>query len=171
MVMKYIPMKRNHKRPRILIAGLGNFLLKDDGVGVHVVREIQKKFSLSILAVEVGTAVLGAIHLFEWGDKILAIDAMQAGGPPGTLYSFTISDVKEWGPQASLRELRLLEVLRFLNRPFPEILVLGVEPETIDYGLELSAPVKRALPQLVQLVKETVAQWRRDSKVHPNNGM
>ncbi len=152
---------------RILIAGLGNLLLQDDGIGVHAVKELQKQEPAlpGVLAVEVGVAVLDALHLFERAHKILAIDAMQADGPPGTIYSFRVSDVKEQGCQDSLHELSLLAALRFLPQSVnPEIVILGMEPGTIDYGLELSPACQAGLPQLVQAAREIVTAWREKTR-------
>ena len=98
-----------------MVAGLGNVLLKDDGVGVHAVRELKKVLPRRILAVEVGTAVLDALHLFEWADRIIGIDAMQAGGPPGSIYSFGVEDVDDPGVKASLHEMGLIAGLRFIK--------------------------------------------------------
>jgi len=152
--------KPSRKRPRILIAGLGNCLLKDDGIGVHVVRELRKDFSVARLAVEVGTAVLDALHLFEWADTILAIDAMQAGGVPGTLYSFGVNDIAGPGQHVSLHELSFLGALEFLPKGrTPRITILGVEPETIDYGLDLSPTLEALLPSVIEKVKRMVAHW------------
>ncbi len=67
------------RRPRILIAGMGNILLKDDGVGVHAVKRFPPAESGEYRAVEVGCAVFDALHLFDWAERILLIDAMQAG--------------------------------------------------------------------------------------------
>ena len=157
---KTIPMVRSRRGSRILIAGLGNVLLKDDGMGVHAVRELKKNPPPGVLVVEVGTAVLDALHLFEWADKILAIDAMEAGGFPGTIYSFGMGDVAE-GPKVSLHELSLRGALRFLPRSVnPEIAVLGVEPEIIDYDLNLSPSLQRALPRLLREAKEIIARWQ-----------
>jgi len=133
---------------RTLVVGLGNVLLQDDGVGVHAVRELRKVLPSRILAVEVGTAVLDALHLFEWADRIIGIDAMQAGGPPGTIYSFGVEDV-DAGAQATLHELGLIAGLRFMRGPRPPISMLAVEPESMDCGLELSTSVREALPKLV----------------------
>lgn len=149
------------RRPRILVAGLGNLLLKDDGVGVHAVRELQRGVPRGVRAVEVGTAVLDALHLVEWADRILAIDAMQAGGDPGTIYRFGVEGVTGTPIKTSLHEVDLLAALRFLtNGHRPEITVLGVEPETIAAGLELSPNVQAILPRLVAAAQEIVAGWR-----------
>ena len=144
---------------RILVAGLGNLLLRDDGVGVHAIRELRRKVLKGILAVEVGTAVLDALHLFERADKLLAIDAMQAGGTPGTIYAFRLSEVEDRPARASLHEMNLLSALRLLPGHQPEVMVLGVEPEIIDYGLTLSPRVADAVPRLVEEARRVLSRW------------
>jgi hydrogenase maturation protease len=149
------------RRPRVLVAGLGNLLLKDDGVGVHAVRELQHEVPRGVRAVEVGTAILDALHLIEWADCILAIDAMQADGSPGTIYRFGVEDVFDHPIKASLHEVDLLAALGFFTSGHrPEIAVLGVQPETIDAGMDLSPSVQAALPQLVAAAKGIVTRWR-----------
>ncbi len=158
---KSLPSVAIPRGPKILIVGLGNLLLRDDGVGVHAVHELQKTPPPDVRIVEVGTALLDSLHLFEWADKILAIDAMQAGGSPGTLYSFGLSD-REDRPPASLHELGLLSALRFLSEEKrPPVVILGVEPAVIDYGLNLSPEVQSALPALFQSAREMVDAWKR----------
>jgi hydrogenase maturation protease len=154
-------MPQNSGPPRILIAGLGNLLLMDDGVGVHAIQELQKNPPPGVVVAEVGTAVLNALHLLEWADKVLAIDAMEAGGAPGTVYAFGTKDVAQGGIKASLHELNFLAVLDFLKvKVKPEILIFGVEPARIDYGLELTPAVAEALPELTAAAREQVRRWR-----------
>lgn len=149
------------KQPKILIIGLGNLLLMDDGVGVHAVHKLQKAPPPGTKVVEVGCAVLDALHLLEWADKILALDAMQAGGEPGTIYSFKLSDVAENAQQASLHELNLLAAFRFIpDSKKPDITILGVEPKAIEYGLELTESVEAAMPRLLLEIRNTVSQWQ-----------
>jgi hydrogenase maturation protease len=160
-------MRLKQRKPRILVAGLGNYLLRDDGIGVHAVKALQQSPLPGVIVAEVGTAVLSALHLFEWAEKILAIDAMQAGGTPGTIYAFGVEDAAGPGLQASLHELNLLAALRFLPRQAkPEILVVGIEPETIDYGLDLSPAVAAALPELTRDVRKIVSDWRHTPLAH-----
>jgi hydrogenase maturation protease len=129
-------------------------------VGVHAIRKLKETPSPKILLAEVGTAVFDSLHLFEWADKILAIDAMAAGGTPGTVYEFRIPDVEEKGLLTSLHELSLLSALRFLpSKRTPEIKILGVEPANIAFGMSLSPPVEAALPELTRAAKEIVACW------------
>ena len=152
----------SQRKPLILVAGLGNVLFQDDGVGVHVIRELQKNPIPKIVYAEIGTVVLGALHLFEWADKILGIDAMQAGGKPGTLYTVGINDVERQGPRASLHQQALLSAFKFLSRKNPpEISILGVEPETTAYGPDLSPSVQGSLSQAIQNVEKVVQAWLR----------
>jgi hydrogenase maturation protease len=154
-------MGSKHRPQRILVAGLGNYLLRDDGIGVHAVRALQRTPPPGVVVAEVGTAVLDALHLLEWAEKVLCLDAMQAGGTPGTLYAFGVDAVAGPGMQVSLHELNLLVALDFLPRQKkPEILIVGIEPQTIDYGLDLSPALAAALPGLTREVRKIVDGWR-----------
>jgi hydrogenase maturation protease len=157
-----MPMNVETGIPRILVAGLGNELLQDDGVGVHAVRELLKNPPEDAVCAEVGTAVLDALYLFEWADKILVIDAMQACGAPGTIYLSDVRDMQETSVDASLHELGFLNVLRFLppGSNMPQISIIGIEPERIDYSLELSPAVRAALPKIMPVIADMVKTWR-----------
>ena len=153
-------------RPRILVAGLGNVLLQDDGVGVHAVREICKHRHSGVVVAEVGTAVFDALHLLEWADKILVIDAMKAGHPPGTIYLLAGDSVEQRPSQTSLHELSLLSALNFIPRDLnPEIMVLGIEPEKIDYCLELTPLLRAGLPRVVQEAKNIFNRWKQQTGI------
>lgn len=155
-------------RPRILVAGLGNVLLMDDGVGVHVVDALRQDAPPGVCVVEIGTAVLDALHLLEWADKVLAVDAMQTGAAPGTIYRFGERDIAGGGVPVSLHELGIKAALRLLpDPPQAEIVFIGVEPQRIDYGLDLTPAVQAALPSVVGLVKQIVADWQTEGR--PNH--
>lgn len=160
--------KSPHRRQKILIAGLGNELLGDDGVGVHAVRLLacQKAFKglPGVKAVEVGVHVLDAFHLFEWADHIVALDAMRAAGKPGTLYAATDSDIQGWDPTGGLHEFSLIGSLRMLRHK-PPVTIFGIEPETIDYGMELSPALQAALPGYAARVREFVTGLRNGQEL------
>lgn len=156
-------MQREVRGTRILVAGLGNLLLQDDGAGVHAVRLLEQDPPPGICLAEVGTAVVDALHLLEWAGYVLAVDALQAGGAPGTVYRCASGDVADEGLPASLHELGLLSVLRMLApEAAPEVAILGVEPQVIDYGLELSPAVQAALPTVEAAVRSIVDGWCPD---------
>jgi hydrogenase maturation protease len=163
---------------RVLVAGLGNELLRDDGVGVHLARLARPRLvgaaadllrddgddlpDEGVAVVEVGTAVLDALHLFAWADRVLAVDALQADGPPGAVYLCSAADVADGETQVSLHELGLLAALRLLpEAERPAVSVIGIEPAVIDYGLELTPAVQAALPAALHHVCRLVEEWRR----------
>jgi hydrogenase maturation protease len=161
-------MSRDDRKqsPRILVVGLGNVLLQDDGVGVHAVREICKHRHSGVVVAEVGTAVFDALHLLEWADKVLVIDAMKAGHPPGTIYFLAGDSVEQRRSQTSLHELNLLSAFNFIPRDRnPEIMVLGVEPEIIDYCLELTPFLRAMLPRVLQEAKSIVDRWKQQAGI------
>jgi hydrogenase maturation protease len=140
-----------------LIVGLGNCLMRDDGIGVHAARRLMEARPPGATVIEVGTDVFGAISWLEGARWVLAIDAMDAGGAPGAIYSCRAADIA--GPECpkSLHELGLVAVLEFIPEHLrPEVLILGVQPEVIDYGLELSPALERALPEVVLAAREMV---------------
>ncbi len=143
----------------LLIAGLGNVLLMDDGVGVHAVRALHADPIEGALIVEVGTAVFDALHLVESARTVIALDAVQAGSAPGTIYELQPGDAAGKELRTSLHELDMRALLGFLPREKrPELIVLGVEPERIESGLELSKRVRAVLPEYVALIRRIAAE-------------
>ncbi len=146
---------------RILVVGVGNELLSDDGVGVHAARELQREPMPGVTVVEIGTAILHGLPFIEEADRVLVIDAAKGGQPPGTMYLFEPRESAWGGTAKSIHALGLWEAARLLLvGKAPPITVLGVEPASFQLGLTLSAPVHAALPRLVSLARETIAQWR-----------
>lgn len=145
----------------VLIAGLGNSLLMDDGIGVHAVRLLQQSPPPRTDLVEVGTDLFSALPWLEKARRVLAIDAMDAGGPPGTLYKCHAQDLAQPGQITSLHELGLVSVLEFLPaHQRPDIIVLGIQPERIAYGLELTPALRLVLPKVAQTAHRIVLSWQ-----------
>jgi hydrogenase maturation protease len=150
-------MTQRTKHIEVLVLGLGNELMTDDGVGVHVIRALQKTPSIEgIEILEVGTAILHAQHLLELAAHVIAVDAVRAGDRPGTVYRFGIEQARMNHP-ASLHDLGIVGVLQLMpEHARPATTILGVEPDTIDYGMELSPSVQSAVPDVVQHLREMV---------------
>jgi hydrogenase maturation protease len=148
--------------PRILIAGVGNELLSDDGVGIYAVRALQEDPLPGVTLAEIGTAVLHGLDFLDGADRVLVIDAARGGRPPGTLYLFEAADNSGAEALTSVHAMGLREAARLLyGKPVPPITILGVEPESLAYGMGLSHTVQAALPRAVSLARKTVAAWRQ----------
>ncbi|HIE13123.1 MAG TPA: hydrogenase maturation protease [Desulfotomaculum sp.] len=150
--------------PRLLILGVGNVLLKDEGVGVHAVRELKKRnYPPEVSIVDGGTAGLDLLYLVEDASRLIIIDATNGDAEPGAIFRFSPEELDDYVPSvsSSLHQIGLLEVLH-LGRAMgvlPPTVIFGVQPAVIDWGMELSQEVSRRLPQLVSLVEEEVNNW------------
>lgn len=145
---------------KTLILGIGNLLLGDEGVGVHVVRELEhRKLPAGTRVLDIGTAILDALPDLEQADRVIVIDAMQAGGTPGTVYRIPLNRCGRSGCLASMHGFDLGRVMGLTKRPEPpETLVIGIEPDRLHWSMELSLVVERAIPLVLDAVQEEIGQ-------------
>ena len=155
------------RRLRLLVLGVGSILMTDDGVGVHAVNELRKKPRAGVFITEVGTALLDAVHLLCWADRVIVIDALHAQRAPGTIYWASFSEILHTQGTLSLHELDLSAALAFMptDTPRPEMFVLGVQPACLDMGLDLSPAVAAAIPEVSLIVNQKLTEWRKERLV------
>jgi hydrogenase maturation protease len=142
----------------LLVLGLGNLLLGDDGAGPAVIAGLRKKHGppAGVRMVDGGTLGLSLLPYLEDARRVILVDAVAADAPAGTLVRLDGADV---GPAVAERlsphqvgVADLLEGARWHDRQPERLVLLGVVPETIALGVGLSGPVRRALPRLIDLV-------------------
>jgi len=140
---------------KILIFGIGNLLLCDEGVGVHVARALQQEeLPPEVTTLEVGTAFLDALPALEQADRVIVVDAMRAEHAPGTIYRVPFEDCLKPECIASLHGFDLSRVMFMAGRESPpEMVVIGVEPARIEWGDELSPVIREAMPAIIAAVK------------------
>ncbi|MFC1914044.1 hydrogenase maturation protease [Chloroflexota bacterium] len=150
------------KRTRkVVVLGMGNLLLKDEGIGVHVAQVMQEMPSPDGIEMEVvDGGTLPDIVPLDGVDKLIVVDAVKGGGEPGTIYRFHPEDIRtEYGIATSLHQVSLLENLwmmeRFGHKP-EEAVIVGVEPADISSGLELSAGIQERVSQIIDIVMNEV---------------
>jgi len=141
---------------KILIVGIGNLLCRDEGIGVHVIQEMKNmKLPDHIDLLDMGTSTMDLISYLEGVKKLIVIDALKAGGSPGTIYRCRPGDLlaNEEGP-ISLHEIGVLETLSMAKKMGVEIntVIIGVEPKVLDWGMELSDEVKSKIPAVIEAV-------------------
>ncbi len=160
----------------VLVAGIGNLLMSDDGFGVEVVRELAgagfPAFPEGVEVVDIGIRGMHlAYQLLDGYQALLLIDATERGGRPGELYllehdltadtrSPEVPDAHGMTPDAVLALLASLAGASGLEPTagLRRVLVLGCEPATVDDGIGLSEPVAAALPRAVRAVHNVVAE-------------
>jgi hydrogenase maturation protease len=137
-----------------VILGIGNELLGDEGVGVHAARRLGKKnLPKQVKVVEVGTAILDALHELEQADRIIILDAMKDGRSPGTVYKIPLEQCSGAECIASMHGFDIFRVMALAGRNTPPpVTVFGVEPGELDWSMELSPAVANSLPYLLDAV-------------------
>jgi hydrogenase maturation protease len=148
-----------HTKPT-LILGVGNYLLGDEGLGIHAVQELQKvHLPDDVEVLDGGTTGFELSGYLPGRKKIIIIDAVvKKDTPPGTILRISPDDLI-WQKQVpiSSHESNLKEVIDFAAQlqPAPEIIMFGVVPEGIDnFSTDLSISVKNRLPELIAIVVE-----------------
>ena len=145
----------------LLILGVGNVLMADDGVGIHAVRALAANPPAGACVVDAGTDFLSALPYLERARRVLVLDAVRGGAAPGALHRLVSADIALRSGAAGAHVTSVLEARRFLppSAPWPEITVLGVEPAAVGYGLALSPPVAQALPRLAAGARQIIFDW------------
>jgi len=158
---------------KILIAGVGNVFLGDDGFGVAVAqRLVGEPLPDGVTAVDFGIrGVHLAYQLLDGYDTLILVDAARRGEPPGTVFvvepDFTKPDEIERGENGFLLDAHsmdpelVLGMLESLGGTVGRIVIVGCEPQSVENEMGLSAAVERAVPEALRVVRELVEQELR----------
>jgi hydrogenase maturation protease len=141
-----------------LILGVGNLLLKDEGVGIHVIRALeQENLPSGVHLMDGGT---GGFHLISWiekYDRIIMIDATLDKNPPGTVRVLRPKYSSEFPPLMSAHEIGLRDMMSImeLTETMPQIDLIVISVEDIsEVGMELTPAVKKVIPEVVEKIKQ-----------------
>jgi hydrogenase maturation protease len=141
---------------RVVIIGIGNLILQDEGIGVHAVRELEKlALPPHVEVIDAGTSTMDLLSVIWDAEHIIVIDALKGGGSPGTIYRVRADDLLVAKEQTlSLHEVGLLEVLGMAQQlgGNPAVVIIGVEPKEIGWGTELTPVVAAKVPQVIEAV-------------------
>jgi hydrogenase maturation protease len=159
--------------PRILVAGVGNIFLGDDGFGVEVVRRMLAEPPPGGLGplpegVEVADFGIRGVHLayqlLDGYDAAVIVDALPGGGEPGTLYVVEPTAGAKPSTEVALMDAHgmephaVLALLDTLGGSVGKVLVVGCEPASVDEAIGLSPAVEGAIPGAIGLVHEVVGE-------------
>ncbi len=142
---------------RTLILGIGNILLRDEGVGVRVIEAMSTMDTpADVDLLDGGTSGAGLIDEVADREKVIVIDAIDTDLQPGAVLRLTLDDLIQRTDSAlSLHEFGVLETFqaaRLLGRAPREVVIFGVQPKDVSTGLELSEEVAGAVPKVIDLV-------------------
>ena len=135
--------------------------MRDEGIGLHIAYELEKSIlPEGIKVLDAGTRGLGLIDLMREAPKVIFIDAAEMGKTPGTMMRVAADELKMVAGKVdfSLHEVKLPQVLHLasLLGISPEVVIFGIQPEDLGWGMELSPPLKRVVPSIVESVLKEV---------------
>ena len=171
----------NPQKYKILIMGMGNLIMSDDGLGIHLIRELQEIlweeknninissgdislkeeiYSEEIFLLEIGTSPLNYLEEISQTEKLIMIDAIKGGEKSGNIYKLKEDDFNfniNYKPDFhGYSVLQVIELAREItNLPY-SFTIYGIEPENINLGDKLSKKVKTSFPKLIKLILQEI---------------
>jgi len=149
-----------------LVLGVGNFLLSDEGVGIHVAHQLQNMpLTSDVEVIDGGTGGFELITHLEGRKKVIIVDAVRTDDEPGTVYRFTPEDIAPHRQDSfSVHQLSLHELFSFVQKMMspPEVVVYGVVPqETKLFSTKLSKVVRRGVMRMLPALIEEICQTNK----------
>lgn len=149
---------------RVAVLGLGNLMRTDDGAGMHALNRLAADARLRPEArlIEGGTLGLELLYHVETAERLLVLDAVDAGEAPGTLMRFRNEALDKLPHGRSVHLLGLSDLvcaLRLMDRCPREIVLLGVQPQETGWGTQMTPLVEEAIPRLVEAAVTVIDGW------------
>lgn len=150
---------------KILLVGIGNILMSDDGIGVRAIELLSERYRFpeEVTVLDGGTLGLSLLPHVQNVDRLIVIDAVDTGSPPGTLVRLAGEEIpraleSKLSPhQLGLKDL--LGVASLLGCAPGETVICGVQPASVQMGMDLSPSVQAQLESLVESVLQQLAAW------------
>jgi len=151
--------------PKITLIGLGNILMRDEGVGIHIVNHMMQNFTIpdDLEIVDGGTSGLDLLPFIEEREYVIFVDTVNFNREPGyieVLYNEQIPAL--FGVKDSLHHMGLMDVLaaaQLMEKLPKEICLIGIQPKAIETGLELTETIASRLPSLTDRVISQISAW------------
>ncbi len=152
-------MTENIKRKTVGILGIGNYLVRDEGFGVHFIERLTKQYDLpdNIEVLDGGTAGIMLSPFIEQLDILYVIDTVAIDGEPGTIHRFTDKDVRSGNIATRLSPhqvglLEILDICRLRDKAPQYVEMITVIPEDLTSGIELTKCLEPKLDEVMQIL-------------------
>ena len=149
----------------VTLLGLGNILLQDEGVGVHAIRYLEEHYEMppELEIVDGGTSGLDLLPYIEGRERVLFVDAVNFGKEPGYIGELNNEEIPTFFQvKSSLHHLGLADVLaaaQLLDTMPPETCLIGIQPYSLEQGLELSPNMQARLDAFLEKILAKLAAW------------
>jgi len=151
-----------HRDRQVAIIGIGNILCSDEGVGIHVINDINHEaLNSNVKVFDCGTSGIAVLEAMDDTEKAIIIDAVSSGRKPGTIHLYTMEDLLRMEDKTlklvSLHQFDLMATLKLgmttnaYKMPC-RIIIIGVEVKSLESSMDLSDEVTKALPKVIETV-------------------
>jgi hydrogenase maturation protease len=150
---------------KTLVLGVGNLLLADEGVGIHVIQRLAEAYQLpeDVLILDGGTLGLDLLFYLEGVENLLLIDAVEAHKEPGTIIRLENDEVPAFfSVKLSPHQIGIPDMLfaaKLKDIHPPNLVLFGIQPELLDIGLELSDTIAPKVDILINSTIEQLEAW------------
>ena len=157
------------KTKKVLVMGVGNTLLQDDGIGVHVTESLKASYSTQDLDIlDGGTIGLSLLPEIEDADAVIIIDASEIGERPGSMRIFRNAEIDQQlsGKKRTVHEVAVSDqfsAAAIRGRCPAERALIAIQPGSTDLGLEMTADVQAAIPGACEAVNSITHKWRNEA--------
>ncbi len=147
------------------ILAVGNLLQRDEGVGIHVLRRMEKqwRFTPEISLIDGGTMGTDLLPYLEAHERVIILDAVNFNKQPGFIGTIENEDIlRRINTKLSIHHLGLSDVLsaaQLLDIEPQELYLIGIQPENIEMGLELTEGIHSRVDKMIEIAVMKLREW------------
>lgn len=163
-------MLSSNKTRKILVMGVGNTLLQDDGVGIHITESLRSAPDRDpgVEYIDGGTIGLSLLPEIEDADALIVVDAAELGQRPGAMQIFYNGDMDEHlsGKKRTVHEVAVSDLLTAAalrgTSPMQRALV-AIQPACTEWGLDPTTEIRAAIPRACEAINTMTRDWLHDA--------
>ena len=151
-------------KAEIAVMGIGNILMQDEGIGVHIIRELEKyDFNPHIALIDGGNMGMDLLPFFDEYNRMIIVDAVDFEKEPGFIDTIENDDILAlFTTKMSLHHLGLKDVLSYaklLDQTPEDLCLIGIQPEKVEMEIQLSKTIQSRFNKLVNLSLQKLKTW------------
>lgn len=151
------------KNSKPVLIGVGNILLSDEGVGIHIVRQLRNRDISKLVEIhEIGTSSFELLNVIEGNSHVIIVDAVRMDEKAGTVKKIDLiieDDISALPQVTSLHQLDLISTLKMAKGAIDlpkKMILIGIEPYSLEAGTKLSKLVEAAIPKAISEIMKVI---------------
>ena len=167
VILKKSQMSTERHSTKVLIMGIGNTLLQDDGIGVHITELFKSTHPADphVSILDGGTIGLSLLPEIEDAERVIIVDASELGERPGTMRIFHNREIDQQlsGKRRSVHEVALYDLFSaaaIRGRSPQQRVLIAIQPASTEWGLDPTPEVKASIPAACEAISNLTKSWQ-----------